>query len=300
MLRKLTDTEIIDSVDNLPVLSAVVNKSIVILGDPNCSIRDLTDLISKDQSITAKIIKMANSAFYGYPRQIRTLSEAIVILGFRKIRTLLITASASTHLNGSVEGYMIAKGELWKHSYAVAFISGLISKLTGKGQPDEAFTVGILHDIGKLILGNFLRGSYNEIVDLAHETDVNFAVAEERILGIHHAEVGGIILDKWNFPSFMSGTVRKHHHPLESEENKTLVEILSLADTWVREFGIGIGIGDNHPSDDLEQYIIKELGIDETIKSQIQGYLIGEMEQMEDLFPSDKNSVDLVEMKGNN
>ena len=294
MLKKVTDKEILDSINNLPVLSEVVNRSIVMLNDPNCSIRDLTELISKDQSITAKIIKMANSAFYGYPRQICTLSEAIVILGFRTIRSLLVTASASTHLNGSIDGYMIAKGELWKHSYAVAFVSGLISKLIGKADPDEAFTVGILHDIGKLILGNFLKGSYGEVVELANESKINFAIAEERVLGIHHAEVGGIILDKWNFPRFMAVAVRKHHHPLESEDNKALIGILNLADTWVREFGIGIG--DNRPSDDLEEYIIRELAIDESIKKRVEDYLLGEMEQMGDLFPEDKSSVELVEM----
>lgn len=294
MLKKVTDQQILESVNNLPVLSEVVNRSIVMLGDTECSIRDLTDLISKDQSITAKIIKMANSAFYGYPRQIRTLSEAIVILGFRQIRTLLITASASTHLNGTVEGYMIAKGDLWKHSYAVAYVAGLISKLSQKSKPDEAFTAGILHDIGKLILGNFLKGSYSEVVKLANENKINFATAEEKLLGIHHAEVGGRILEKWNFPEFMVHTVRKHHNPLESDENKALIGIVSLANTWVREFGIGIS--DNNDTDNLEESIIKELDIDESMKKHVEEYLSSEMKQMGDLFPNDDKSVKLVEI----
>jgi putative nucleotidyltransferase with HDIG domain len=294
MLKKVTDKQILESVNNLPVLSEVVNRSIAMLNDSECSIRDLTDLISKDQSITAKIIKMANSAFYGYPRQIRTLSEAIVILGFRQIRTLLITASTSTHLNGTVEGYMIAKGELWKHSYAVAYVAGLISKLSEKAKPDEAFTVGILHDIGKLILGNFLKGSYSEVVKLANKNKINFAIAEEKLLGIHHAEVGGRILEKWNFPEFMAFAVRKHHNPLESDDNKALIGIVNLADTWVREFGIGIG--NNEDSESLEKSIIKELDIDETVKKHVEEYLSSEMKQMGDLFPSDNKEVKLVEI----
>lgn len=294
MLKKVTDKEILESVNNLPVLSEVVNRSIAMLGDSECSIRDLTDLISKDQSITAKIIKMANSAFYGYPRQIRTLSEAIVILGFRQIRTLLITASASEHLNGTIEGYMIAKGDLWKHSYAVAYVAGLISKLSEKAKPDEAFTTGILHDIGKLILGNFLKGSYSEVVKLANENKISFAIAEEKLLGIHHAEVGGRILEKWNFPEFMTFAVRKHHNPLENDECKALIGIVNLADTWVREFGIGISDIDNSSS--FEEHIIKELGIDESVKKHVEEYLTSEMDKMKDLFPDDNKSVKLVEI----
>ncbi len=294
MLKKVTNQQILESVNNLPVLSEIVNRSIAMLSDSECSIRDLTELISKDQSITAKIIKMANSAFYGYPRQIRTLSEAIVILGFRQIRTLLITASASTHLNGTIDGYMIAKGELWKHSYAVAYTAGLISKLSEKAKPDEAFTAGILHDIGKLILGNFLKGSYSEVVELANEHKINFAIAEEKLLGIHHAEVGGLILEKWNFPEFMTFAVRKHHNPLESDEGKELIGIVSLADTWVKEFGIGIS--DNQDSESLEENIIKELSIDEGVKKHVEEYLSSEMNKMRDLFPDDNKSVKLVEI----
>ncbi|MBU1023016.1 HDOD domain-containing protein [bacterium] len=295
MFKKVSKEKILQSVENLPVLSEVVSRCMTMLSDPNSSIRDLTELISKDQSITAKIIRIANSAFYGYSRQIKTLSEAIVILGFRQIRTLLITASSANHLSCKVEGYMIAQGDLWKHSYAVAFTSGLISRLTNIGQSDEIFTVGILHDIGKLVLGNHLKGSYREIISLTQDKNVNFAVAEEQILGIHHAEVGGLILAHWNFPEVMTESVRMHHHPLDAHEISDQVGMLNLADNWVRESGIGVGINGNM-TDGLEGSILKNLKIKEGVKKQVLDYLNDEMKQMEDLFPSSQSSVKLVEM----
>lgn len=295
MLRKVSKEIILKSVENLPALSEVVSRCMTMLGDPNCSIRELTELISKDQSITAKIIRIANSAFYGYSRQIKTLSDAIVILGFRQIRTLLITASTSNHLSGKVEGYMIAKGELWKHSYAVAFTSGLISRLTNKGESDEIFTAGILHDIGKLVLGNHLKGSYRDIVSYAQKKNISIAAAEEKILGMHHAEVGGLILEHWNFPEVMTESVRMHHNPLDVEENRDLVGVLNLADNWVRERGIGVGAC-NNISDGLEDSILKNLKIDEDIKEQVLGYLEDEMAQMEDIFPASEDTVKLVEI----
>ena len=295
MLGKVSKERILQSVENLPVLSEIVSRSMTMLGDPTCSIRELTELISKDQSITAKIIRIANSAFYGYSRQVKTLSEAIVMLGFKQIRTLLITASTANHLNGNVEGYMIAKGELWKHSYAVAFTSGLISRLTNLGQSDEVFTAGILHDIGKLVLGNHLKGSYREIINLAHKKKVSFAFAEKKILGMHHAEVGGMILEHWKFPEVMTESVRLHHQPLDAEENTEMVGMLNLADHWVREIGIGVGVDDNS-TDGLENCIMKNLNIEENLKDQIMGYLNDEMLQMEDLFPSSESTVQLLEI----
>ncbi len=302
MFGKIKEQQIYNSVAKLPVLSEIVSRGLELLNDENCSIREVTELLGKDQSIAAKIIKLANSAFYGYPRQISSLSEAIVIVGFNSLKTLLVTASASNLLQRKVEGYMISEGQLWKHSYAVAYTASITAKMTGKYDSDKAFTAGILHDIGKLILGNYLKGSYKRVVTHCKHNHVDFTDAEQKFLGYHHAEVGGMILEHWNFPLTMANAVRHHHKPVNGkpvEENteaidRNLMAIIYLANTWVKEEGIGISV-ENY-GESKKDYFETELGITEEKKLSIISFLDEEMGRMHELFPSD-NQVELTILK---
>lgn len=294
MIRKVTEAEIVQSFENLPVLSEIVRLAISALSDPNCSIRQLADLIGKDQSISARMVKIANSAFYGHPRQIKSLPESIVLLGFKKIRSILVTASAAKLMNAPIDGYMIGKGELWKHSYGVGFASGLIAKTSRAYDSDEAFTAGVLHDIGKLVLGNFLKGSYDELLHLSKSQQINFTIAEKRLLGYQHAEVGAMMLEKWNFPPTMSESVAFHHEPQGGEQKTKLIGILYLANNWVKDMNIDV-TGESF-NEGVENFILKDLKIDPTIKEQVQQTTLKEFEDMDLLFPADSLSVDLSKM----
>ena len=282
MVGKIKKEELLESVTKLPVLSEVVMRAIKLIDDPQCSIRELTDLMSKDQSISAKIIKIANSAFYGFPRKIFSLSEAFIILGFRTIRSLLITASVSDLLKGPVDGYIITKGDLWKHSYAVAFTAGNVAKSVRRHMMDTAFTAGILHDIGKLILGNYLKGAYQEVLLTAQTSNISLAMAEEKLLGYNHAAVGGMVLDHWNFPEIIVNAVSNHHQIMNQENYEPMDAILHLADNWVLEEGIGIAPCEGIIEPDLE--IQHTMGLSIEMKDEILNRLKTELTAMEEIF----------------
>lgn len=285
----------------MPVMSEVVSRGLELLSDENCSIREVTDLLGKDQSIAAKVIKLANSAFYGFPRQISTLSEAVVILGFGSLKTLLITASASDILKRKIDGYMISEGELWKHSYSVAYTASIMAKVTGKYDIDKVFTAGILHDIGKLILGNFLKNHYKRVISHCKHNKVDFTVAEKRFLGYHHAEVGGMILEHWNFPESMANAVRYHHSPMDLDArdgsipvDTNMMGLLYLADSWVKEEKIGVSV-ENY-SESMTDQFEEHFEITDDKKQQILAFLHEEIERMSDLFPTD-DKVELTLLK---
>jgi putative nucleotidyltransferase with HDIG domain len=299
--KKISEQQIVDAVEKLPVLSEIVNRGLSMLRDDNCSIRDITELIGKDQSISAKVIKLANSAFYGFPRQISTLSEAIVIVGFNSLKTLLITASVSEILKKRIDGYMLSEGYLWKHSYAVAYTSSILAKVSGLYDSDKAFTAGVLHDIGKLILDTYLKGQYKRLIILSKQENMDFTQAEKKFLGFHHGDVGGIILEKWNFPPTVANAVRHHHKPLcngdKPQENIDLKlhGLIYLANMWVKEAGIGVSIetyGENYI-----EHFEKQFNITPDKKEQVMKFLSDEMSRMKDLFPEENIKMEVSILK---
>lgn len=294
MIGKIKKDDLLQSVSKLPVLSEVVTRAMNLIDDPNCSIRELTDILSKDQSLSAKIIKLANSAFYGFSRKIHSLSEAFIILGFKTVRSLLITASVSDVLKGPLEGYVITKGELWRHSYAVAYTAGNIAKTVKKPVMDAAFTAGILHDIGKLILGNYLKGSYQEILKISQNNNICLSEAEEQSLGYNHATVGGMVLDYWNFPEVLVNAVANHHKKIENNDFDQLTGILYLSDGWVLQKGIGLA--QNEPPSEVNGFMQKAMGLSDEFKDSIIRNLDAELIMMSDIFFEDKSGVKLSYM----
>ena len=292
MVGKINKEELLDSVSKLPVLSKVVSRAIQLISDPNCSIRDLVDIVSKDQTISAKVVKLANSAFYGTPRRITSLSEALVRLGLKTANSLLITASVSNVFKNMASNKIMTQKQLWSHSYAVAFLSGSIAKATRRQDRDLAFTAGILHDIGKLILANYLKKSYEDVLKLAINQGAELWAIEEKSLGISHAMVGGMVLDYWSFPEVIVTAVARHHLPIKENEFDPLAGILRLADGMVLEKGIGIS-GENSQSE-LNDFIQKNLGISDEMRSAFLDLLDSELVAMSELFGNGEDGLSLV------
>ena len=294
MIRKINKEELLVSVNRLPVLSNVVSKAIKLIEDPNCSIRELSDIISKDQSISVKVVRLANSAFYGTPRKMTSLHEALIRLGLKTSRSLLITASMSNLFRKMADGFIITKSQLWTHSYAVAFISGSIAKATKRVDNDIAFTAGIIHDIGKLILANHLKNSYQDIVKLSIDSNVELWTVEDQKLGLNHATIGGLVLDHWNFPETIVTAVSNHHSLTCESEFDSLTGVLTLADGLAIEKGIGISsVGIPH---ELIGYIQEIISLSDEKRTRITDLLMDELASLGELFHEDKEGVPLALM----
>jgi putative nucleotidyltransferase with HDIG domain len=233
---------ILQSVKDIPPLPAIIPRVMSVLNDPNSSVSDLSEVLGSDQAIASKLLRLSNSAFYGFPKHIGTIQDAVVLLGFKTIKGLIYALSLYNNFDKHVAGYEMHKGELWRHSLAVAFLSRDISTRTKTGNPEQAFVAGLLHDIGKTILGEYVEQNVEEIKRLVEKENYTFPEAEEKVLGFSHTELGARVCEKWNLPDELLSAVRHHHNPAEGKDGGPLVPVVHIADAVCLMMGIGLGL----------------------------------------------------------
>lgn len=259
MVGELTLDEIVHRVDELPALPYVTYRVLTLTSDPKTSIAELADTITNDQVLTAKVLRMANSAFYGYARRIFSINEALIILGFNTVRNLVFAASVQNVMDQEFTGYVLPKGDLWNHSMTTALLARLLSRNAGFELHDKAFTAGLLHDIGKIILNTYMKERFTEVLDTVKTQNVPFSEAEQRIFGFDHAMVGAKVAEKWNLPDELVEAIAKHHCPADAKLNPKLTSVIHIADAASMSMGIGLG-GDGmlYPFDD---FAVQKVGL---------------------------------------
>lgn len=225
----------------LPVIPDVASKIVSIAEDKiDISFKELENIIKVDPSLTAKIMKIANSALYARQREISSLQMAITLLGFKNIKSLvlLVTASASFQQHRDTEFYQL----FWKHAIITAFMAKHISLRGGrKESADEAFLGGLMHDIGQAAFFNADQARYAELVSRALKEEVKIEELEEAAFGADHRQVGATVLESWNFPARYVDIAREHTSPNITSEHKPLIISLSLADLLTEILGFGYG-----------------------------------------------------------
>lgn len=260
--------QIVAAVNDLPALPHVVVKVMQLSEDPDSTAQDINNVLTQDQSMTARVLRLANSAFYGFPRRISTVTDAVVLLGFRTIRSIVLAASVSEILNQEIGGYALEPGELWRHSQSSAIAARIIAKRIKYPAVDVAYTAALLHDIGKVILNNNMKEVYREVVEKVENTDVPFNEVEIEIMGFDHAQVGAQVAEKWNLPPELVEAIMFHHEPEKTTINKKLTAIVHIADFVSVTMGIGVGIdGMLYPisSEAMDLLGINEIDIESVI-----------------------------------
>ncbi len=252
---------IVGKVNEMPVLPSRINKIMEIVQDPNSTVHDLELEILKDQSLTSKVLKLANSTHYGYPRKISTVSRATILLGFKTIESISLASTVSKFLIGELEGYALEEHDLWNQSQTCAIVSRYIAKNKRFNQPEQAYVAGLIRDIGKTILNYYVKNEYNNIIEMVETENISFLEAEKIILGFDHAQVGGKVAEKWNFPKELVEAIEYHHTPEKTKENLDLVSIVHIADAITMMMGVGLGV--DGMAYEFSQIALDRLGIDE-------------------------------------
>ncbi|MCB1177524.1 MAG: HDOD domain-containing protein [Leptospiraceae bacterium] len=236
---------LLKDVTKIPTMSNVVVKVMELVQDPAVSIPLLSKEISKDPSITASIIRMSNSAYYRASKPIRTVQEALMTLGIQTVKEIIVISASKTVLHKDLKGYQLEADEMWSHSLVVAELSAKIVNLKKiKEVPkDLAFTAGLLHDIGKVILTQFFPFKIIEIRDELKSMNTTFIELEKKHFGYNHQEVGYKVMEVWNFPDELKEVVAFHHEPQKSTKFPLLSSIVHIANTIAIISGIGIDIG---------------------------------------------------------
>lgn len=234
--------DIIAAVNDLPALPHIVFQIMSLTDNPKASAQDIGRVISQDQGLTAKVLRLANSAYYGYSRKVATASDATVLLGFATIRSIVIAASMSDILKRELTGYALGPGDLWKHSLGTAMASRYIAQKSRFKAIEVAYTAGLLHDIGKVILNTFMKEMYHEVVGEAARCQISFLDAENRVLGFNHALVGSRVARKWRLPAEIVEAIAFHHNPAEAEKDPHLTAVVHISDALCSSLGLGVGV----------------------------------------------------------
>lgn len=219
--------DLIGRVTNLPPAPQILPELLPLLDQSDIDADRVVRLLTHDPGLTANLLRLANSALLGGSRPAENLAEAITRLGFRRVYELVVAMVGARMLGSAQTGYGMISGELWKHSLGTALAARCLAQDVGENET-AAFTAGLLHDTGKLVLSEALAGKYEQIVEETERNRRSMLEAEEAIVGAHHAQLGGRLLERWKLPPSLVGAVRHHHAPSDAAGCTPLAAIVYL------------------------------------------------------------------------
>jgi len=226
----------LDSIPDIPTLPAIVVKVNKMLQDDDTSIKNLSKVIEKDQAMVTKILRLVNSTFYGFRSRITNISHAVIILGFNTIRNAVVSVSIIKTFSGkkTFEGFEIK--DFWRHSVAVAVTSRYLAEQARLCSPDDCFVSGLLHDIGKVVLSQHFTELFGLVWKSVKEDGLSFYEAEQKLVPVNHAQIGGYLAKKWQFPASLIDSTTYHHAVSKSVSNLNQLLIVHTANSMVSSY----------------------------------------------------------------
>lgn len=215
-------------ISDLPTIPAIVSRVISQLDSQEAEPDNIADLILSDQVLAARVIRVVNSPLYRPASQITSVKRALLYLGFKSIREMILTSYFIDGFKGKEQPFDM--NTFWMHSFSVGAISRRIATMVGYGDVEKAYLVGIIHDIGKVFLGHYCKAEYGRMLNGINNTSSTTHEAEYEFLGTTHSEVGLCLAQRWNFPSSYCDVISYHHASEMATEDPLLTAIVSLAD----------------------------------------------------------------------
>lgn len=219
---------------SLPTLPPIVHKLNELVDDENATAISVGKVIERDQVLTSKILRMVNSSFFGFPQRISTVSNAIVLLGFNVIKTLVVSSSIFEVMQSSDIG-------LWEHSLGCAACAGIFAARRNIQNPEEASTAALIHDIGKVVIRAEFPEEYDKIQEMVLTKDISMREAEKKVLGVQHGVIGGLLAKEWNLPDRLAIPIEYHHFPDKAPAFSEITAIIHVSDIMIRAWGFGFG-----------------------------------------------------------
>jgi putative nucleotidyltransferase with HDIG domain len=235
-MNKIIDSTIlrhrIENIGNLPTVPETLKKLSAIIENPKVSLSNVSDFVQSDPAMTFRILKMVNSAVYGFPGRIASVSNAIMLLGLNVVKGLLLGISVFELMQKAMTG-------LYEHSMGCAAAARIIAQKKGLREPEEAYVAGLLHDIGKVVMALEFPDSYEAALACAAEEGILIGEAEKRFFADNHPVLGGILSEKWRFPKKLNEAILCHHQPQMAESFPVETAIVHLADILIKARGLG-------------------------------------------------------------
>jgi putative nucleotidyltransferase with HDIG domain len=250
----------LETISTIPTLSIVIDKLSRLLQNPQTSAEEIGKAITTDQALASKVLRLVNSAFYGFPGKISTITHAVVILGFSTVKNIVLTASifdAFTDKTHSPSDFN--REQFWLHSIGCGAASQAIAKHIGFREKEECFIAGLIHDIGKIILYYYFPEEFKAVFQNARDKGILFIESEREMLGLTHAEIGAIIVRRWNLPENLQAVVKSHHNPAQGADFYQITGVVHCADIFTRAMEIGNGGDDKMPL--IAGHVWEDLGL---------------------------------------
>jgi HD-like signal output (HDOD) protein len=225
----------LELVENLPTLPLIVQQVQKLVADPRSNMSQIALIITRDQSIAARVIRLVNSAFYGLGNKVSSIQQAIMLLGLNTVKNLVIGVSVVKTFEGARNATLFDREKFWLHSFACATGARFIAKKLDRDEPEDFFMAGLLHDIGILVLDQFFHEEFIAIVQQTLRTKMELTDVEKSVLGVTHCEIGEFMAAKWRIPEYLAMAIRHHHKPafseLETENQRFITAVVHVSDT---------------------------------------------------------------------
>lgn len=275
--------DILEKVRAVPSIPTSAVQVVELANNPDANIPELRRLVELDPGLTANVLRLANSAYFGGVGTIDSIQEAIVRLGMKRVFHLALSSAVAPLEQPPIRGYDLPPGGLLRHCVCTAIAAEELGHVLELDPPEQTFTAGLLHDVGKIVLGTFLEVDAQPIMKLAYEEEVSFEEAERRILGTDHPEVGALLLQEWNIPAGMVQVVRWHHEPERFEgDNRLVLDLVHIADELARMIGAGTGLdGLNYT---ISEDVLKRLKVTTRTAEDVVSKVVTDLEELGALF----------------
>lgn len=275
---------IYSKIDEIPTLPAVVPKLLRLIESEKSNTDDIANAISQDPALTSKILKVANSAYYGFSQEISSMDKAVPLLGFNMVKSLALSIGVIRSLPSQKESSRFSRQGLWTHSLAVATAMEKLGRRLRKGDDGYLFVIGLLHDIGKIVLDQFFCDLFQRALEEADNLAAyELYLAERTVIGFDHGEVGSMLLTRWKFPTAISDPIAIHHQrEIPEGINAHDIAMLRIADALVLEPDPGEE-GDA-PTPDIPGSALTLLGIEERDLKDIRTHLRNARDGINDFF----------------
>jgi putative nucleotidyltransferase with HDIG domain len=251
-----TNSKIRQAIESINPIPQVALKVLRIIEDGSYDISKIAAEVKKDQVISARTIQLCNSAMFAKPQKVVSLDHALVFLGQEMFVKQVISAAVERYYDQCGNGYSLCKGGLYHHAIGTAMVAEKIAGLTEKVVPAIAYTAGLLHDIGKVVLDQYIAGVYPLLYREFQDRQSEILEVENKILGMDHTCIGEMLATNWSLPGALTGAIRYHHQPDESDDNRDLITIVYLADLLLSRFHPGLEMermGTEHLIDNLSR-----------------------------------------------
>ncbi len=232
---------ILAAVDGARPFPDAVLKAMRLLEEPDISASKVVEVIQYDPVITMRVLRVCNSAAMGLRQRVDSVQKALMILGSQSMMRILASFGALELLSPGLDGYGLEQGEMWRHAVGCASMTQILLRATGQQEDLSIFTGGLLHDVGKLVLNDYVKRHGDEMVRLIYGTGCSSPEAEADLIGMDHAEVGALLAERWRFPSSITTMIRRHHDAVHPSRDPMAVCLVHLSNILCLQMGVGTG-----------------------------------------------------------